>query len=1125
METNWETSLEKFLIKDFGKQKATSLAAKYSLLFPSSYKGDFSPQEAAQDINLIEQLSKEDPLQVVMYEHSLNNRKQLYVKLLQFEKPIPLSDILPELENMGLRTYDERPYRITLDKEKLILISDFSVEPRSKNPINIDKIKKNFYEGLIHIVKGQCENDGFNKLILNAGLNWREIIILRVYAKYLQQIGFRFTQTYIEKTLNLHAELAADLVTFFKTKLDPKHAGHKLKEIEDTILKKLTEVASLDEDRILRQFFKVMQATIRTNYFKKSKDGNYKDYLSIKLVSALVPDLPLPFPLYEVFVYSTHFEAIHLRSEKVARGGIRWSDRPEDFRTEILGLMKAQKVKNAIIVPSGAKGGFVLKKIPTDATREILLKEVVACYTQFIKGLLDITDNIVQNKIVRPKEVVCYDDEDPYLVVAADKGTATFSDIANGIAAEYQFWLGDGFASGGSHGYDHKKMGITARGAWESIKRHFRVANIDIKETYFTVVGIGDMSGDVFGNGMIYTDRIKLIAAFDHRDIFIDPNPDPIKTFAERLRLFNLPTSSWQDFNAKLLSKGGGIFKRSLKSIPLNSQIKKVLGIENNIEALAPNDLIKAILKAPVDLLYNGGIGTYVKSSAESHADVGDKTNDYCRINGDELRCKIVGEGGNLGFTQLARVEYALKGGMINTDFIDNSAGVDCSDHEVNMKILLNKEVLEGHLTEKKRNQILASLTTEVANQVLSDNYQQALAMSISTDHGSRYISLYQSFIHYLEELSFINRAVEFLPDDKTIMDRKAEGKGLTSPELAVLLAYSKIHLKKELLKSNVLEETYFSKFIENAIPHTLVKKFETELQQHRLKREIIATQLTNQIVNEMGTTFIFRIHAETGAEIGDIAKAYAVSAAVFDSKELHCLIDSLDFKIDSKIQFELLHYVRNLMNLSTRWFLRSKYLPGDPEFIIKKYKPRVAKLAELIPDLMSGTTKTYLENLQKSFQKEGISSDLARRIAIVRAIYTSLNIIEVATEFNFDLVKTAQFYFEIGGRFHLVWFRDQIATQVEEGHWNTLARLTLRDELDILQKQLTVAIMNSKKTGAEKTSLLIERWISQNEKAIARWEEILERLYQTPVVDHKMFFIALRELSNWIGIGAVATM
>lgn len=1115
MTKTWLEQLKSSLIKYYGSKKGTLLSKKYNVAFPQTYQDDFSPTNALEDIHLIERLSDTHPLEINLYEQQKPYSSRLYLKLLQFEKPIPLSDVLPLFENMDLRTFSERPYKIVVDK-KTIWLSDFSVNYTRQKALNIADVRDIFREVLICINCGACESDGFNKLILAANIPWRDIMILRAYAKYLQQIGFRFSQNYIERTLANYPEITKNIIQFFKIKFDPqqKGAAKKLVQLEETMRNNLETVQSLEEDRILRNMWELLRATLRTNYFQRLKNGDMKDYISFKFASNAINDLPLPHPLYEIFVYSARFEAIHLRSAKVARGGIRWSDRHEDFRTEILGLMKAQKVKNAIIVPSGAKGGFVLKAAPENAPRQTLQAEVITCYKKFMCGLLDITDNLKNGKIVQPKNVVCYDTDDAYLVVAADKGTSSFSDIANGIAEEYDFWLGDAFASGGSEGYDHKKMGITARGAWESIKRHFRGININIKKDTFTVVGIGDMSGDVFGNGMLYSKHIRLIAAFDHRHIFLDPNPIPNTSYKERQRLFKLPASSWDDYDKKLISKGGGVFSRALKSVTLSPEIKKALAIEEN--SLTPTDLIRAILKGPTDLLFNGGIGTYVKASSESQADVGDKTNEFCRVNGDELRCRVVGEGGNLGFTQLGRIEYALNGGLINTDFIDNSAGVDCSDHEVNLKILLNKEIKQGRLTEEKRNDLLESMTKEVADLVLQDNYNQALTMSVVSDHAPKLIGLYQTYLKELEHSNIVDRAVEFLPDTRKILERKAAGQGLVSPELAVLLAYTKIHVKNEILCSDVPEDPYLSRAVAKLFPSKICELYPKALQEHPLRREIIATYLSNRIVNMMGITFVYRIQTETGATVGDIIRAQAVASRIFGTRELQRSIDSLDSKLPAQMQYELMHYVRALINLATRWFLQGNRLKGNLERIIDHYSRGIKELEEIMPDLMLGVTKAYLETLKEHFSSAGVSKEISRKIAIIRAIYTSLNIVEVATQHKFDLVKTARVYFDVGGRFNLVWFRDQIASDHREGHWNTLARLTLRDELDILQKLLTVVIIKSNKKDND-TQVLIEKWISKNRLATERWEKLVEMLVGSPTLEYSMFFIAVRELSNWV--------
>lgn len=1118
MTLGWSEQLHKKITDTFGPKKGASVAQKYHDAFPASYQDSCTLKTALSDIQYIESLSTDHTLAIQFYM-SEKTEHTLRLKLFQLGNPTPLSDVLPMLENMGLRTFSENPYKITLQDHSCIWISDFTVASAHHVTFDMQQVKPLFEEAFRQINVGACESDGFNQLIISAQLSWRDIVILRAVAKYIHQTGFRFSQPYIEKTLAHYPDVATDLVNLFKTKHDPAHFSSATKKQADEyntrIQNALSAVASLDEDRILRRLWNVINSMLRTNYFQTASDGTFKNYFSFKLQSKDILELPLPHPLYEIFVYAPDFEAIHLRSAKVARGGIRWSDRLEDFRTEVLGLMKAQKVKNAVIVPSGAKGGFVLKKpFSPQATREQIQTEVIRCYQSFMRGLLDLTDNIKGKKTIRPTQVVCYDDEDPYLVVAADKGTASFSDIANGIAKEYHFWLGDAFASGGSVGYDHKKMGITARGAWESVKRHFLELGINVETTDFTMIGIGDMSGDVFGNGALYTPHIKLLGAFDHRHIFLDPNPDGTKSLTERLRLFNLPNSSWEDYNTKLISTGGGVFKRSSKSIPLSAQIKKILQVEEN--AMAPNDLIRALLKAPVDLLFNGGIGTYVKASTESHADAGDRTNEYCRINGEELRCRVVGEGGNLGFTQLGRVEYALTGGLINTDFIDNSAGVDCSDHEVNIKILLNHEMEKGTLTEVDRNKLLKKMTEEVGALVLQDNYRQALAMSIANTHAVEHLPVLQAYIKELEAAGELNRVVEFLPDDKKIVERKTAGKGLTRPELAVLLAYTKIHIQNELLKSDLPDDPYFFRFIDTAFPATLNKLYPTVLKEHRLRREIISTQLSNAVVNVLGISFIHRMQIETGASVSEILRAYTVVSEVYAGLKLETQIESLDFKIPLTKQFELLNYVRRLLHVSTRWFLKNGRLRQNSEKIISHYADAVQQLEKIIPTVIVGETKAYLTALEEQFIQGGLKKELAKRISLSRIIYAALNITELATENKFDLVKTAKVYFHVGKHFNLVWFRDQIGSDSREDYWDTLARLSLRDELDMLQRLLTTVIIRHDEKESNLDNL-VTNWLKNRSRITQRWDKLLEMLHSSPSVDYVMFFIALRELTDLI--------
>ncbi len=1113
--TKWQDELKKTLVKIAGDKKGHALARKYAGAFPHSYIDDYMPDIVAGDIAHMEELSAENPLTINFYR--ADEATKLHLRLFQWQESIPLSDILPTLENLDLRTDSEHPYKVTLQDGQVIWISDLIVT-HARNHIDLAKAKDLFQDAFSNIFRGLITNDGFNKLVLCALLTTREIAVLRMYAKYLKQIGFRFSHAYIEKALTNNPTITRDLVSLFMARFDPalqKKSKEECEKITKRILDALENVPSLDEDSIIRRLVDLMKATLRTNYFQMHEDKGIKNYLSIKLKSDEVPELPLPKPMYEIFVYAPHFEGIHLRNTKVARGGIRWSDRLEDFRTEVLGLMKAQTVKNAIIVPSGAKGGFVLK---TNGLHEVTQAMVVDCYKNFMRGLLDLTDNVVDGEFVRPHKVVCYDEADPYLVVAADKGTSTFSDIANELAAEYKFWLDDAFASGGAVGYDHKKMGITAKGAWESIKRHFNELAIDLEKTPITMVGIGDMSGDVFGNGALYDKNIQLIAAFDHRDIFLDPTPDTKTAYKERERLFNLPRSSWQDYNPKLISTGGGVFKRTQKSIVLTPQVKKALDI--NDHALSPNELIQAILRAPVDLLFNGGIGTYVKASTQTHDAVGDRTNDYCRVDGKELRAKVVGEGGNLGFTQLGRIEYALNGGLINTDSIDNSAGVDCSDHEVNLKILLTDARKSGHLSDKKRAQLIFSVTDEIAQLVLQDNYNQALAMSFAAHLAKDKVAIETNYINDLEAAGLINRKVEYLPDNKELMDRKAAGQGLTRPELAVLLAYTKINLKHELLKTNVPEDPYLSKVLSSGFPPAVWKKYHHAMQNHLLKRDIIATQLSNHIVNEMGITFVYRLQLETGATVAEIVRAHAVAMHIFDTIELQREVSGLHFNIPAHEQNEILANIRKLLELATRWFLHTNHLDKNIEPVINHYAPRIQQLSKAIPELMTGATKQYADELAQRFLSVGLSQELAERIAAYRAVYAALNVIQVATEHKFDLMRTAHVYFEAGERANLVWFRDQLAHDHREGHWNNLARLTLRDELDITQRLLTISVMKHDKNEKD-VAKLIEKWMADNSRIMGRWDRLLTMLHSSNALDYTMFFIAIRELIGLLVAGA----
>lgn len=1113
MQTQQKEALKKELIQNHGMESGLLLYSKYVDLFEFSYYNECAVELIAQDISALEKISSDDFQQLHFYDDSTDRESAQHLRIYKWGTIIPLSMMLPILADFGFHVWTDRNYRISVEG-KVIWISDYVVS-YPKSTYSSENIEILFRDALMAICKKQFVSDPLNELLMTIKASWRELTILRAYNKYLLQTNFHFSEPYISKVLVRHPSISEKLILYFYALHDPseqKKSSPKTEQIESLILEELSAVTSLDDDVIIRQLLAVCKATLRTNYFQKTAEGLPHPYLSLKFQSSAIPNLPLPLPLYEIFIYSPRFEGIHLRFDKVSRGGIRWSDRPEDFRREVFGLVKAQKVKNAIIVPSGAKGGFVLKALLPTASREEMLKEGLECYKLYIRALLGLTDNIKDGLIVHPESVVCHDEEDPYLVVAADKGTATFSDIANSISQEFGYWLGDAFASGGKTGYDHKKIGITARGAWESVKRHFCELGINLDETPVTMVGVGDMSGDVFGNGLIYSKNLKLIAAFDHRHIFLDPDPIPETSYQERLRLFEQAHTTWEDYSPLLISPGGGVYKRSAKSIPLSPQIKKVLDIQE--DSLVPNELIRAILKSPVDLLWNGGIGTYVKASTEINADAGDKTNDNTRVNGNELRCKVVGEGGNLGFTQRGRIEYSLNKGLMNTDFIDNSAGVDCSDHEVNLKILLNKEVDKGHLSVEKRDELLKEVTDEVAALVLKENFQQAWILGYSNYYSAQNTFVYKNYIDELERLKLFNRKVEFLPDEKTFLERAVSGIGLTRPELAVLLAYTKIYIKSALLKSTVLEDPYFAEIITKAFPEAINARYAAGEQEHSLAREIKATQLSNRLVNDMGILFVYYLEVERGASVADILRAYMVVSAIFDAHEMQRQIEALDKKLPLSMLYELLYYVRHLVNISSRWFLLENRLKGDLTQIIEKYAPKVKQLRTLTMKIMTGLTQQSLHQLKNEFSEVGLPEDLAIDISFFRVAYTTLNIIEGAAAHQFDLSRFAKMYFAVGEHFNLVWFRDRLAEKVQEVSWESLTKLCLRDELDYLQKTLTIKLMEE---GNSNTPVeeVIETWKIKHARNLACWDNLFKVLHESQTIDNSMYFVTLRKLTE----------
>ncbi len=1108
----WEDDFHDALIARFGEERGMELFKRFGKAFPPGYQDDYTVDDAVSDTAIMATLDNGKDLALNLYADEPGSNTPLQLIAFHAGEPMPLSTILPMLEHMGVKVLEQLSHKVEPADMRPIYLSNFGMQPAGGIGLPVPQVKTRFEEAFARAWRGETESDDFNRLVLRANLGWREITVLRAYSKYLRQAGSTFSQAYMEQALSANASIAAKLVDLFLARFDPsstEEGAIKSLTLVSEIGEALDAVANLDEDRILRAFLAMIQATTRTNFFQTDSAGGPKPYISFKFNPQLVPGLPDPKPMFEIYVYSTRMEGVHLRGGKVARGGLRWSDRMEDFRTEVLGLMKAQMVKNTVIVPIGSKGGFVVKQPP--AERDAYLKEGVVCYQNFLRGLLDITDNLVAAKVVPPPDTVRYDSDDPYLVVAADKGTATFSDIANGIAKEYGFWLDDAFASGGSAGYDHKKMGITARGAWESVKRHFREMGINTQTTDFTVVGIGDMSGDVFGNGMLLSRHIKLIGAFDHRHIFLDPNPDPLTSFNERERLFNLPRSSWNDYNRQLISKGGGVYPRSAKSIRLSEEAKAALDVAQS--SLTPNDLIRALLKAPVDLLYNGGIGTYVKASHETHAEVGDRTNDGIRVNGDELRCKVVTEGGNLGLTQQGRIEFALKGSKIYTDAIDNSAGVDCSDHEVNIKILLNSLGSNGALTLEQRNQLLAEMTEEVAVLVLRDNYLQTQSLSV---REKRILEEQARFMKSLEKAGRLNRAIEFLPSDEELALRRAKRIGLTAPERAILLAYSKIALYDELLASKLPDDSDISNALVRYFPEPIRQRYEKEMEQHPLRREIIATQVTNGIINRVGSTFVHRVQEETGAAAPDVVRAYLLTREIFDFTSFWRAVEELDNKVPDAVQAEMLVDSERLTTRATLWFLHYPNLHADIVKTSEHFTSGVRTVAANLDAILSPAATATIKAREEELCASLVPRDLAKRVASFDLLYSALDIVEIAIASKRSVEEVAGVYFAAGDRLNLSWVASQIETLPADSHWQMLAKATLGEDLLKLQTELTRQILRLS-PDEKGQNALISHWEAQNKTELARVQQVLSDLKSVGngSIDFPMLSVAVRELKN----------
>ncbi|TWG94154.1 glutamate dehydrogenase [Nocardioides sp. J9] len=1057
---SWQEDFLQAVIAEYGEEVGALLGRRYVDAFPEAYKEDFNPRAAAVDLGRIEAIQGESGIDQSLYADLDAADGEARLKVFRVGEPLSLSGVLPMLSSMGVEVVDERPYSLTgLDRRTHVY--DFGLRYHEAMP---DHARELFSDALRAMWDGRTEVDGFNRLVLRAQLTWRQAMVLRAYAKYMRQGNSPFALDSIEQALVDNVELARLLVLLFETRFDPGADDGRTEREEGLVSQisaALDDVASLDHDRILRSYLTHVQATLRTNYFQDA-DGDPKAYLALKLEPSAIPDLPEPRPKFEIFVYSPRVEGVHLRFGSVARGGLRWSDRRDDFRTEILGLVKAQMVKNTVIVPVGAKGGFYAKQLPDPSDREAWLAEGVECYKTFIRGLLDVTDNLVDGKNVPPTNVVRHDADDSYLVVAADKGTASFSDIANGVAKDYGFWLGDAFASGGSVGYDHKAMGITARGAWVSVRRHFREMGIDCQNEDITVVGIGDMSGDVFGNGMLCSEHIRLVAAFDHRDIFIDPEPDAASSYAERKRLFELPRSSWQDYDTSLISKGGGVFSRSAKSIPINAEIRGALGITGHVERMTPAELMRAILLAPVDLLWNGGIGTYVKASTETNADAGDKANDAIRVDGGQLRARCVGEGGNLGFTQRGRIEYAAEGGRINTDFIDNSAGVDTSDHEVNLKILLDRVVLAGDLTTKQRNELLASMTDEVAELVLRDNYEQNLALANAARNAPSLLHVHEQWMRDLESRGLLDRELEALPPTREVKRRIEAGGALTQPELSVLMAYTKIVLAEELLASDLPEDPYLDLDLRSYFPEPVREGFPEQIGAHPLRREIIVTQVVNDLVNGAGMTYWPRLAGETGASPAELTRANFVAREIYGSLELRRELEQYDNVLDAGLQTRMRVEMRTLVERASRWLVTNRRPPLDSQANVEFFAGRVQETMLELPSLLTGAELSSYEKRRSSLESQSVPEDLAARVAAFDVAYTLLNIVEIADRTDLAPAEVARVHFTLGERLGVSALQQRIVELPRADQWQTMARAALRDDLHAVHAQLTGEVLTA---------------------------------------------------------------
>lgn len=1112
---SWEDDYQALLIEN----DASQLIPIYSSAFPESYKENFDAGVGVADTLAMNALEP-DALGLSLYAPVISDSRLLRFKVIRIGAAMPLTKILPILEKLGVDVLDEHPHEIKRVGLPSAWILDFGLVLPDGEIHEAGTLFHRFEETFRAAWNGEIESDSFNTLVVTAGLTWRECMIIRSYARYMRQIGSTYSQEFIESVILANSLIARLISNYFIVRFDPDFVGDRdeaCATANKNFERALVDVPSLDHDRILRTFWEIISATVRTNFYVDGVlDAGSPLALAFKLETRRISEAPLPRPAYEIWVHSPEVEGVHLRFGKIARGGLRWSDRREDFRTEILGLVKAQEVKNAVIVPVGAKGGFFPKHLPDPALgRAEWMQAGISAYQKFIRSLLSVTDNIVKGDVIPPSQVVRHDSDDTYLVVAADKGTATFSDIANQIAIDEGFWLADAFASGGSAGYDHKAMGITARGGWESVKRHFLEMGIDTQSEDFTVVGVGDMSGDVFGNGMLLSEHIKLIAAFDHRNIFIDPHPDPSTSFAERQRLFDLPTSSWEDYNPGLISPGGGIFSRAAKSIPLTPQIRESLDINTDAEALTPNQLINAILRAPVQLLWNGGIGTYVKASTQTNVDVGDKANDAIRINGTDLRVQVVGEGGNLGLTQLGRVEAARNGVRLNTDAIDNSAGVDTSDHEVNIKILLAPSVERGDLTLAERDELLRHMTESIGEHVLRDNFDQNIVLSNARAVAPRLLTVHQRMIRELERQGVLDRAIEYLPDDEELNTRRIAGEGLTSPELAVLVAYSKIELTRTLNESTLGNDPWCDQLVLNYFPEELIENYRDEILAHPLRSEIANTVIANKLVNIGGTTFIFRAVEETGANPVEVVMAALAAIEIFGIDTTWKWINELPATVPVSTQISLYLEVRRLLDRAVRWFLQNRGSGIDIAGEIDLYGSALRDYAPAVAGALKGHEADRFNRMLRGFIELGAPDPLARRAADGLYVFSLLDITEISARTHISMPDAIDLYFSLSEQFEIDRLLIKISELPRGDRWTALARQAVRTDLYTVLAELTLRVIEATDRGT--TEDRIQQWESSRVEGIARTRSTLDDIFVSEDIDLATLSVALRVLRNLV--------